>query len=880
MGYLTSTEITFTLSKDGTITNVNGGTLTETGILVMTDMVGGTVAISKQDMVNGKEISGAVITITADTGSIKDAKNTDNTTFVNDGTSITFTSNDAPTVIQGLANGTYTLQETTAPAGFQITETFTFEVQDGKVVDREDNQVIVKDMPNIVTISKTDIAGSKELDNAKLEITGTFHTGNITVKDADGNAPKELTITEDKISYITEGKSVSIYGIEDGTYQLTETSAPSGYETAETITFTVKNGKVANEEFPDNHVIMKDDYSKHDVTVSKKNIAGEEIEGATLTITQNDTEELIESWTSVKGESHIVKGLQPMTIYVLEETSAPNGYVKAEKLYFIIDLTGSIFTSATDDETSFMNTVQSLTMVDKYDEQSVTISKQNISGEEIENAQLQVYTIEEFTKSEGTKTTVDSWISVENQSHEITGLMVNQVYVLEETTAPEGYEKAEHIYFKVIDEKGTVQVSENGVDFENVDSNIVVMVDEAKPVETTTSTSETTTTESATTSDTVATTTESATTSDTVATTTESATTSDTVATTTESTSTSATEATTTESTSTSATEATTTESTSTSATEATTTESTSTSATEATTTESTSTSTTEATTTESTSTSTTVATTTESTSTSTTEATTTESATTSTTVATTTESATTSTTEATTTESATTSTTEATTTETATTSTTEATTAESATTSTSTTVATTTESATTSTTEATTTESTTTSITEETTTTTTSPVTKNFSYVMEDLIFEGSGRVSLRENETTVIKLDSFSDEIEIISEVPGFVTVTLDYPDFSVTSHQKDTPFEISLRDNQSNETLTITFITGSSGEIATTTADETAKTATEETTAITDISISTVATNETKVTGTSISTESISEGNDATAPSTNATNDSKEW
>ena len=98
----------------------------------------------------------------------------------------------------------------------------------------------------------------------------------------------------------------------------------------------------------------------------------------------------------------------------------------------------------------------------------VVISKQNEFGEAIGDAYLTLST-------EGK--VIDSWISQEKESHEYF-IEKNKEYTLTETQAPEGYEVAESITFRVT-EAGKVEVKE-GNQWKELKDNKVIMVDQYK----------------------------------------------------------------------------------------------------------------------------------------------------------------------------------------------------------------------------------------------------------------------------------------------------------------------------------------------------------------------------------------------------------------
>lgn len=246
--------------------------------------------ISKQDMTTLTELPGASLQVTDATGQVVDS----------------WISTDAPHIIVGLSDGTYTLTETTAPDGYDVAESITFTVTDGKV---EGGTVVMYDAPleKKVVIGKKDIASGDELSGARMVLTN--EAGTVTESWTSGRHPKEFE------------------NLPDGEYTLTEITAPHGYERAESVTFEVKQGVVLG-----GTVTMYDRPDEDNVYISKQDLTTkEEIEGAKLRVT-DAAGNIIDSWVSGTS-AHVMTGL-PDGTYTLTEIMAPQGYDRAESITF------------------------------------------------------------------------------------------------------------------------------------------------------------------------------------------------------------------------------------------------------------------------------------------------------------------------------------------------------------------------------------------------------------------------------------------------------------------------------------------------------------------------------------------------------------------
>ena len=290
-----------------------------------------------------------------------------------------------------------------------------------------------------VTIAKVDSEGNP-VSGAELQLSGILYNGT-------GYGPEKYTSDE------LNSNALYLY---PGEYTLSELTVPDGFLQAEDITFTVgEDGSISSDAYDNGVITMVDEkITLVDVTISKQDMAGNEIAGARLTVTDQDGN-TVDTWISVEGESHIIEGLTEGR-FTLTEITAPDGFEKAESIDFQVTEDGKVTVNGNNEDT--------VIMVDEYTPATVVISKQDIAGAEIAGAELTV------TDSDGK--IVDSWTSQAGKSHEIESLLPG-TYTLSERVVPDGYEKAEDITFDLLP-GGKVQVDGTDVDK-------VVMTDEYTP---------------------------------------------------------------------------------------------------------------------------------------------------------------------------------------------------------------------------------------------------------------------------------------------------------------------------------------------------------------------------------------------------------------
>lgn len=173
------------------------------------------------------------------------------------------------------------------------------------------------------------------------------------------------------------------------------------------------------------------------VEISKRDIYGNELEGAEIVL-ENADGETVDKWTS-DGTNHVVSKLGAGE-YVLKEIAAPDGYVIATDIKFSVDIYDNVTVENVDSTAVSDNGYPLIVMVD--DTTKVRISKLDITtGKELPGATLQI--IDENGN------VVEEWVST-NEPHMIEGkLIAGKKYTLKEIIAPEGYEITNEIKFTV-----------------------------------------------------------------------------------------------------------------------------------------------------------------------------------------------------------------------------------------------------------------------------------------------------------------------------------------------------------------------------------------------------------------------------------------------
>ena len=441
-GFDIATSIRFHVNADGTVTSsdVTVQSANDIPLIVMIDGATG-VQIIKQDADTNAALAGAKF-------QIRDKET--NAIVVSE-----WTNPVGGKVISGVlvVGKTYILEETQAPAGYLKASPKEFTVTNTSNVQT----VAMTDKPIPLQVSKRKLTDNGELAGAHLEIQ---NTSGAVVKNVYGTS----------LSWISDGSDHLIKGIPAGSYKLVETAAPEGYTIQTSIPFTIDaNGNVTSS--TPNTVTMKNNIpliimldGVTGVRVIKKDAdTNANLAGAKFQIRDKATNAIVVSeWTNPVGGKVISGVLVVGKTYILEETAAPSGYLKASPKEFTV-------TDSAD--------VQTVTMTDKPI--SLQISKRKL----VDNSELAGASLE-IRRANGTIAydaygNMLSWTS-NGTDHLVNGIIAGD-YVLVETAAPSGYVIQTSIPFTVATDGSVTSSKPNTVTMKN-NIPLIVMLDDVTKV--------------------------------------------------------------------------------------------------------------------------------------------------------------------------------------------------------------------------------------------------------------------------------------------------------------------------------------------------------------------------------------------------------------
>ena len=358
----------------------------------------------------------------------------------------------------GVEAGTYYITEVKTPAGFTtLKEPVEVVAKESAIteVDQDGTNYVEVEVPETQITGKLVIKKSLEkwekadktfVNHDDLSGIGFTLTAKEDIIDpADGSVlvkagEQAVRLTGDRNNpyekvneiFVDAEGNATVTNLPLGKYTLTETTVPDGIVKSEPkdIEFAQEKDNVEKAEY---EVTEEINNKVTKVTVKKTDVAGAEIAGAKMSVTDKKTGATVVEWTSEEGKDFNVEGLTIGKTYTLNEDLSPLGFVKASSIDFTVDETGA---------------VTEQTMIDKI----LTVRKVDMCGSNVEGAQITIYnTDEEGSKIEDS--IVDQWTTEKGKHHDANNLEVGKTYVASETVVPAGYAKAPDYKFTVADDK-------------------------------------------------------------------------------------------------------------------------------------------------------------------------------------------------------------------------------------------------------------------------------------------------------------------------------------------------------------------------------------------------------------------------------------------
>lgn len=250
------------------------------------------------------------------------------------------TGTQGKTTSKNLPLGEYGIREVQAPDGFVLnTEEKQVELKykDQNTAIVYDDVTVINDRQKVdLNIIKKDANEDKGIDGAEFTLYAKSDIKNInneTIVYKDQAICKVISSSNGKAKFDID------LPLKNGFY-IEETKAPIGYSSTDTRQDFITDYKGQDtlkweitKTFQNEPVIVE--ISKQDITTNA------EVAGNKLYVLDQDGNK-IDSWTSKKGEKHIIKYLHVGETYTLVEELAASGYLKAKDVKFTIKDTGEV----------------------------------------------------------------------------------------------------------------------------------------------------------------------------------------------------------------------------------------------------------------------------------------------------------------------------------------------------------------------------------------------------------------------------------------------------------------------------------------------------------------------------------------------------------
>jgi len=335
------------------------------------------------------------------------------------------TGEDGKAVADNLPLGSYYVVEKTAPEGFVLNHdrsevAFVYANQDTPVIEQE---VTVGDDRQKVAIQveKQDAENGATVAGA---VFGIYNKADIKV---DGKVIVKADTLLQEMTSDNDGLAVCTLDLPLGQYYVKELKAPAGFVSSDEVLnldayYQGQDVKTVKLKTVKKNQPTTVEITKSDVTT------GVELDGAKLTVLDKEGN-VVDQWTSVKDQPHVIKRLTVGEEYTLREEMAPYGYLKATDVKFTLEDTAEI---------------QKVEMKDEVPTGLLIINK---NGE----------FLDKVTLLDNVKGTVEHFFEY------VTGSLSNvtfDVFAAEDIKAADGVSED---YFKADEKVGTITTDSNGI---------------------------------------------------------------------------------------------------------------------------------------------------------------------------------------------------------------------------------------------------------------------------------------------------------------------------------------------------------------------------------------------------------------------------------
>ncbi|HEM6508853.1 TPA: discoidin domain-containing protein [Streptococcus suis] len=414
--------------------------------------------------------------------------------------------------IPALMPGTYYLQETQAPAGFQLNAT------KYKLIIATDGTITAENADDLIAV--TPLSEEKVI---QIKLKNKVKTYRLKIKKRDYDRPTDgvsgarftlypsegpnedgsnkvqvlindrMTVLEDE-SYSHLDNTIDFPNIPPGEYVLRETQAPAGYAKIKDTRLRIgEDGRLTVLDADQAFVSVETEQGDTLVLIAKnirvftfqiKKVdranAATLLDNAQFSIYKTNI-----NWT--KGDTPLAQGLTSKGIYqttlepgyyILKEDQAPSGYLLNQKEYrFQINHDGSIHLHNPDDTVALAPSDENRLVIFTM-KNTRTTSHFKLAKRSYRDSTQRLEAQFELTESNNpqaipvvkTTTTTGDEVLFDN-------LAVGKTYILKETVAPDGYQKIEKEFHINIGADGAISIQdgEDLISLDNTDNHLIIV---------------------------------------------------------------------------------------------------------------------------------------------------------------------------------------------------------------------------------------------------------------------------------------------------------------------------------------------------------------------------------------------------------------------